>query len=340
MNSLRKLVLALLWVVLTLGMTHAQDDAKSITADTASSVVQKHVIEGHIEGATSVAFSPDGGMLVTTGDDTAVRLWSAADWTMAGEYYEHSSFVKKAVFNPVDATQFVTMGWDAAVLVWSLTPEGAAVTRRLHEYSAVIEHASFSPDGQLLAFSVGDGSVHLVDMQTGEDVRQFQLNSLRVNAVSFTPDEARLILAAAGGFPEQNVLLWDAQTGEMLTVLAGHTAPVTAAAWNTDGDVLVTASADSTLILWRSESGNYLESNTATEPDWVTDLVFSPDNSVLAVALQNGNIQLLETATLRELAVLTAEDDNSAVNGLSFDPSGSLLASAHDSGRVYLWGID
>jgi WD40 repeat protein len=45
--------------------------------------------------------------------------------------------------------------------------------------------------------------------------------------------------------------VWDAQSGELLAVLAGHEGSVESAAFSTDGTRVVTASEDGTARVWR-----------------------------------------------------------------------------------------
>ncbi|NMC20014.1 MAG: WD40 repeat domain-containing protein, partial [Thermogutta sp.] len=51
---------------------------------------------------------------------------------------------------------------------------------------------------------------------------------------------------------------WDAETGERLLVLKGHTNWVLSAAYSPDGRRIVTASEDNTAIVWDAETGEEL----------------------------------------------------------------------------------
>ena len=55
----------------------------------------------------------------------------------------------------------------------------------------------------------------------------------------------------ASGSADGTVIVWDADTGEQLLALAGHTGDVMSVAWSPDGKTLASGSYDGTIILWQ-----------------------------------------------------------------------------------------
>ncbi len=89
------------------------------------------VLVGHREAAREVAFSPDGGTLVTTGDDRTAQLWSLADIrrpVVLTALPGHTGPVTGAAFSP-DGRTLVTAGTEGTVRFWS--HDTAAVVRRI-----------------------------------------------------------------------------------------------------------------------------------------------------------------------------------------------------------------
>lgn len=309
--------------------TLAQDEAQVITVDNAPRLANLLTLDEHLDAVTNVAFSPDGLILASVSDDTALRLWALSDGALLGEYYEHLSFVKGADFHPLDPTVLVTSSWDRSVYVWEIADEAASVRDVLQGYLAVIEDVAFSPEGDMLAFGVGDGTVRIADMSTLDVVQSVQLNALQVTDVVYSPDG--LQVAAAGGFPDNTATLVDASSGE-ITSLSGHDGAVTAIAFAPDGRV-VTGGDDATVRFWvEGES----VARWAVE-DWVTDLAVTPDGAILAVALQDGVVQLWGIEDGEMLASFDAHDG--PVSAIRFNAAGTLLASAGEDGVVRVWGL-
>jgi hypothetical protein len=90
-----------------------------------------------------------------------------------------------------------------------------------------------------------------------------------VNAVTFSPDGNRIVTASE----DTTVKVWDAQGGQELLTLKGHTSVVFSVAFSPDGKRLVTGSYDKTARVWdadrsqtRSTDGRGNPAGFANEP--------------------------------------------------------------------------
>ena len=94
-----------------------------------------------------------------------------------------------------------------------------------------------------------------------------------INEIEYSPDGSKLAVASSIG-----IWIYDAQTGEELNLLTGHTGLVTSVSFSPDGNTIASGSSDGTIRLWNANTGVHLRTLTG-HTDYVFSVSFSPDGT-------------------------------------------------------------
>ncbi len=279
----------------------------------------------------SLAFSPDGKTIASAGGGTGGRREDPAK----GE-----------------------------VKLWDVSTGKALRTIAVEKQ--IVFHATFSPDGKLLATASGSGKavpvvpgeIRLWNPATGELVRTLRSHHRGAYVAAFSPDGKLLAsggiatideskkVAVRGANATGEITLWDLQTGKELWTRGGHTGAVGSLAFSADGKTLASSGGlfDGKVKLWDVAAGTDL-GTLEFEAEVVAPVAFGPEAATLVILSANPTgkeegpqftVQVSRWDTIKKKRLTAVDIKNGAPYRMALSHKGDLLAcGCFDGVKVY-----
>ncbi|MGH6736643.1 MAG: PQQ-binding-like beta-propeller repeat protein [Methyloceanibacter sp.] len=297
--------------------------ATAIAKDPIDSILLGHT--GHIN---SLAFSPDGTMLVTASADGTARVWNAA----TGETLHILQGVYSAAFSS-DGKRILTASSDATARIWD-AETGAQLLDANPEPNIDRNEGRFSRDGTKIFIVLESGEGKILDAATGAELSVLKSDDNPIYDGDFSPDGKRVVTSSR----DKVVTLWDAATAQPIRTVKGGSDKVRPI-YSPDGQsILVTTTGyqdtDPIMQLLAATSGETLQivrfggyNSLSATP------VFSGDGSRLAAGFKDGAVYAWRTDPASPERVLAGDGKTETI---AFSPDGKrVLAGAFDSVAMF-----
>ncbi|GIW78204.1 MAG: hypothetical protein KatS3mg105_0011 [Gemmatales bacterium] len=167
----------------------------------------QHVLKGHNQPASAVAYSTDGRLLASAAANSVILLWDCKTGKLLKQIGECGDPACLA-FSP-NQDHLAAAGRDGLIALYDVA--NGKVLAYLEGHDQPVLSLAYSPNGKTLISGGQDGYVRLWETVSGREVLRFKGHTGSVNWVGFAPS-GRTVYS---GGDDTTVLAWDiTQTSE------------------------------------------------------------------------------------------------------------------------------
>lgn len=251
-------------------------------------------------GFNSIAFSPDGTLLVSAGQDSSIYVWNLERKECVTTIYNYDIHHKiyHALFS-VDGQKIISAGDysnDAEEYIPGFSLWDCKTGKHLcdKDTNGSIYDISLSPDGNKIAI-IGSNRIQLLDSESLKLLLCFVFQSesdpfYYPRRITFSPSGELLVSSS-----DDTIRIWEISTGKQVRIIRVQGIIINTITFSSDGKSIISGGRDSIVYMWNVQTGECIFTLKGHTNDINTLAASSLDN-VIASSGSDFSIRLWDPA--------------------------------------------
>jgi WD40 repeat protein len=301
---------------------------------------------GHENYAYQVEFLPNGTQFMSSSWDDTLRLWDTVTQEHINRLEGHEGVVYQITYDSA-GERILSAGGDTTARIWdaqtgeNIQTFGTVLNEDVEVgHTGIVIGAAWSPDETRIATIGNENYVSIWDVETGEILLTLPADDDETDelegheATGWTVVWLNDTQVLSGGFDDR-VILWDAETGELLRTFEGHTNGVLSIEV-LDEERFITGSWDRRAMLWdvnEEEAVRVYEGHT----NWIWDVEIAPNGEHFMTASADQTMILWRVDSETPQRRYLGHDDS--VLRIAFSPDGTQVVTSGRDEKILLWDV-
>ena len=244
----------------------------------------------------------------------------------------HNDEVRLATFSN-DGKWVFSVSLDGSMRTWDVKTGITVDSLDFVYWGRPILYASYNRNGDYIVLSSGN-KIKIRNVKTGKLYSGGYHYVSNHHSVTISPDNSTILLPSEDGL----IRIMETKTLTYKNIIKGHTAAVFHVDYSPDGILIASASADKSIRIWNSQTGNQICKPFLGHTDTIFYVKFSPDGKLLASVSKDRTIRVWDVKTGRMIGTPFIGHSD-AVLSVCFSPDGKHLASASRDKTVKIWNL-
>ena len=208
------------------------------------------ILTDHVTGVFSSSWSPNGNILVTTGEDSKIIVWDFSNGFPKKLFEPNITKIDPKIDQTIstidwssDGHFFAVGSFDSSITVFS---SSGYVYYKYFEHQGKVFSLKFNPSNTFIVSGSSDNTIILWDIQNKNIYHKFTSHKSSILDLSWKNSE---IFASASADSMVSICSID----KTQKILESHSNQVLNVLYNIDGSLLASSSEDCTIIIWKDD---------------------------------------------------------------------------------------